>query len=71
MIALTLTIYPTTDDVLYFEDSITDAGNQLTGWADEEGYTLELDPECEGTNMIGYFVRDANGRQVAAATITE
>lgn len=71
MIALTLTIYPTTDDVLYFEDSLTDADNQLTGWASEEGYTLELDPECDGTDMIGYFVRDASGRQVAAATITE
>lgn len=65
-----LTIYPSTDEVVYFEDWIEGGGfGVLLDWARGEGYELIHDPESDET-VTGYFVWDANGRQIAAATLT-
>lgn len=66
-----LTIYPTTDQIEYQELHIEDGAfaNLLT-WARENDLSLHHDPESD-ENVTGYFIRDTEGNQIAAATLTE
>ncbi|WP_072814260.1 hypothetical protein [Rhodococcus zopfii] len=65
-----LTIYPSTDEVIYFEDWIAGgAFDTLLEWAREEGFTLIHDPESD-EKVTGYFIWDADGKQIAMATLT-
>ena len=66
-----LTIYPTTDQLDYNDQWIAGgAFHTLRAWAIENGLHLEHDPESDAT-VTGYYIRDENGNQVAAATLTD
>lgn len=65
-----LTIHSTSDQVAHQEMWVAGgAFGALLDWVRSNELSLHHDPDSDDT-ITGYYVRDDDGRQVAAATLT-